>query len=179
MAMGWLNLRGRTLRLFNSIARMGRRGATAVEFALVATPFLLSLAAIMDVGLNMVKASLQSSGVDVAARQVRIGKIKSLADFTAAVESYSYGFVSASDLSVRVVAYSSFGSVPSPLPDLYDVYGNRINQSFSPGTGNQVVVVQVSSRYTFVTPGVNQVVDATGAPLDVIGDVRVFRNEAF
>ncbi len=51
------------------------RGATAIEFAIVAVPFLTIVLATMEVGIHYFAARTMDSGVDKAARLLRTGQL--------------------------------------------------------------------------------------------------------
>lgn len=74
-------------RLPRRVRRFGRdvRGATAVEFALIATPFLIFVFGIMTVGAQYMTAHLLEAGLETAARKLRTGEAQkaglTLSDF--------------------------------------------------------------------------------------------------
>ena len=81
-------VRRRTARLAGRFAR-AERGATAVEFALVALPFLMLVFAIIELGLVfLVSITLESAVADVG-RTIRTGQVQtgggSAASFKTAV----------------------------------------------------------------------------------------------
>lgn len=53
-----------------------REGSVAIEFAMLAIPFLLLLLAIMESGLSFTSQQLLASATDDVARQLRTGQIK-------------------------------------------------------------------------------------------------------
>ncbi len=63
--------------------RRDRRGATAIEFGLLALPFSLLIFAIMEVCISFAGEELLSNAADKVARQMRTGQIKA-ADMTEA-----------------------------------------------------------------------------------------------
>lgn len=65
--VGW---RSRFLRRF----RADQRGATAVEFAMVATPFFLMMMGIMTVGMQYLTLHSLEHAVSEASRQIRTGQ---------------------------------------------------------------------------------------------------------
>lgn len=58
------------------VRRFGKdaRGATAVEFALIATPFLIFVFGIMTVGAQYMTAHLLEAGLETTARKLRTGE---------------------------------------------------------------------------------------------------------
>ena len=63
------------LRRCTSAFRRDDRGATAIEFAIVAVPFLTIVMATMEVGIHYFAARTMDSGVDKVARLLRTGQL--------------------------------------------------------------------------------------------------------
>jgi Flp pilus assembly pilin Flp len=63
-------------RLTRCVRRFGKdaRGATAVEFGLIATPFLIFVFGIMTVGAQYMTAHLLEAGLETTARKLRTGE---------------------------------------------------------------------------------------------------------
>ncbi|MBZ0217058.1 MAG: pilus assembly protein, partial [Fimbriimonadaceae bacterium] len=79
----WARLIGRSLRrsgVFvssrNKINEFndGETGATAVEFAILAFPFLMLLLAVIEVGIVFFATQIMETGVEGAARLIRTGQ---------------------------------------------------------------------------------------------------------
>ena len=62
----------RFLRRFGS----ARRGATAVEFAFVALPFLTLLFAVLELGMVFLVSTTLQNAADAAGRQIRTGELQ-------------------------------------------------------------------------------------------------------
>lgn len=63
--------------LFKRFAR-DTKGATAIEFAMLAVPFLITLFAILEFGLALTVQQLVVNATDDVAREVRTGQVKAL-----------------------------------------------------------------------------------------------------
>ncbi len=63
------------MRRCTSAFRRDDRGATAIEFAIVAVPFLTIIMATMEVGIHYFAARTMDSGVDKVARLLRTGQM--------------------------------------------------------------------------------------------------------
>jgi Flp pilus assembly protein TadG len=136
-------LRSRALR------RFARRqdGAAAVEFALVATPFLALLFAILETAMVFFAGQTLEAATADSARLVMTGEAQtksfSAADFKTEVCNHMYGlFDCANGVYVDVKSYSSFAAVNTAYP----VSNGQLdtgNMSYSPGGPGDIVVVSL------------------------------------
>lgn len=125
------------------------RGFTAVEFAMVALPFLMLLFGTIAVGLYFFTTFTLENAVEKAARQIRTGQAqtsgKTTAQFKSDVCSFAPGYVDcANKLRVNVAAFSSFGGIVAP--SCTDTGGNLIPEpapTAVPGAAGDVVLVTV------------------------------------
>ena len=125
------------------------RGFTAVEFAMVAMPFLMLLFGTIAVGLYFFTTFTLENAVEKAARQIRTGQAqmagKSTSEFKNDVCSYAPGYVDCvGKLRVNVTSFSSFGAVATP--SCTDDAGDLIPEPPSgavPGAASEVVLVTV------------------------------------
>jgi Flp pilus assembly protein TadG len=125
-------------------------GATAVEFAFVAIPFLLLIFAIIELGLVfLVSVTLDNAVID-AGRQVRTGTLQSSAGTAASFEAAVcarmnwLGSKCAGDLNVDVRTVSTFsasGSVTTPKTACWD-----------PGGPGSIVLVRAYYNWSLMTP---------------------------
>src|SRR5580658_8987522 len=76
-------VRWRVRRLFRR-AVGSDRGAAAVEMALIATPFLMLLFGIFEVGMIFLISTSLENGMDLAARTIRTGQLQTGGSATAA-----------------------------------------------------------------------------------------------
>lgn len=144
-----LHRMGRTRRWLARFAR-ARGGATAVEFAFVAGPFLLLIFAIIELALvSLVALSLENAVADTG-RQIRTGELQNAggtaATFKTAMcaEMSWMGANCASALSVDVRTFSSFSpatGATKPTTTCWD-----------PGGPGSVVLVRAYYIWPLVTP---------------------------
>jgi Flp pilus assembly protein TadG len=132
-----------------------RTGATAVEFALVATPFLALVVALIQTFLVFFAQSILENTVRQAARQILTGQTQTQdagLSATAAANAFKnqvcgYGAVLFScnaNLMVDVRVASNWASTNTGMPTLtYDANGNVNNLQFNPGNAGDIVVVRV------------------------------------
>lgn len=126
-----------------------RRGATAVEFALVATPFIGLLAALIQTFLVFFAQQLLESVVQQSSRQILTGQVQSqqmtAAQFQTVVCNQVAILFNCSGLMVDVQVASSWSSATTSAPTLtYDAQGKVTNTwQFVPGSAGDIVVVRV------------------------------------
>ncbi|MCP3474123.1 pilus assembly protein [Bradyrhizobium sp. CCGUVB1N3] len=133
-------------------------GATAVEFALIATPFLGILAALIQTFLLFFAQSILENAVRQSARQILTGQVQAQdASLTAAAAAAAFKTTvcnnatvlftcsSTSGLMVDVQVANNWSSTNVGMPTLtYDSSGNVTNTwQFNPGTAGDIVVVRV------------------------------------
>jgi Flp pilus assembly protein TadG len=133
-------------RLFWRLAN-DRSGASALEFALVALPFVLLLLAVLEVGLVYFANFTLENATAQGARLIRTGQAQAqgfdAAKFKNEVCKHLSGPISCAGLKLDVRHYSSFGGAGSNLTNPVDANGNvKANFSYDPGQGGDVVVVR-------------------------------------
>jgi Flp pilus assembly protein TadG len=131
------------------LRRFARRedGAAAVEFAIVAAPFLALMFAIMETALVFFASQTLETAVADSARLIMTGQAQTksydAAAFKTAVCAKINGlFDCAGGLQIDVKTYSSFGSVDNSKP--VDANGNlKTNFGYQPGGPGDIVVVRL------------------------------------
>jgi Flp pilus assembly protein TadG len=137
----------RTVRRF---AR-GEDGAAAVEFAMVAAPFLALMFAIMETALVFFASQTLETAVADSARLIMTGQAQTqsftAAQFKSAVCAKIGGlFDCQGGLQIDVKTYSSFGSVDNSKP--LDANGNlKTNFGYQPGGPGEIVVVRLMYQW--------------------------------
>ena len=141
------------LRLFPRRFVRHEKGAAAVEFAFVVTPFLALMFAIIETAIIMFAGQALDTVVASSARLILTGQAQNgsldEAAFKNAVCSNVKGlFKCASDLKVDVRKFTSFGAINLPAPTV-DQSGNMTPQSFvfQPGVQGDIVVVRLFYQY--------------------------------
>jgi Flp pilus assembly protein TadG len=124
-----------------------QEGAAAIEFGLVAAPFLALIFAIIETSLIFFAGQTLETAVTDSSRLIMTGQAQtqgmSQAQFKQAVCSRIYGlFDCASGINVDVRKYSSFGSATPPSP--VDANGNLTNNYlYQPGGPGDIVVARL------------------------------------
>jgi Flp pilus assembly protein TadG len=137
-----------------TLHRFARRddGAAAVEFGMVAAPFLALMFAIMETALVFFAGQTLETAVADSARLIMTGQAQSqsfdAAQFKSAVCGKIGGLFDCSGgLYVDVKTYSSFGSVDNSPP--VDANNNLKTSSFgyTPGGPGDIVVVRLMYQW--------------------------------
>lgn len=181
-------------RLLRGGRRFGRdeRGATAIEFALLALPFFTIVAATLETALIFLAGQVLDAAVDNAARLVRTGQAQTAeytqAQFRTAICDGLFGMFNCDDntkLRINVSEVTNFSSVSLgyPLATGTNCTAAQCNwtlaEAYGPGTGSEVIQVQVYYKWPTVVnlPGFNFGTLPDGSRL--LGATRVFKNEPF
>lgn len=99
-----------------------RRGATAIEFAILAMPFFLLVFAVLETTLSFTAEQVMANSMDRLAREIRTGQIVPTdtdeASFRQLICDDLEVFVAAGcpDLHFDLQSYASFDDVPKSIP---------------------------------------------------------------
>jgi Flp pilus assembly protein TadG len=179
-----------------------QEGMTAVEMVFVGPPFLLLLGVIFELGLTLTTQSVLDGAARDAARLIRTGQVQSQSSpmtvFQNLLCSEVSSVISASDCANKMIyevqVYSSFGSVSfTPCAQTASQTGSGTVCSFTPGTGSNIVGVQVSYPRPFIIPWVGACLSGgscwagvgtnngsnPGAGIATLTSTVVFQNEPF
>lgn len=158
-------------------------GAAAVEFGLVAAPFLALVFAIMETSVVFFASQTLETAVADSARLIMTGQAQTTgfdqAKFKDEVCKKIYGLFNCSaGVMVDVRTYSSFSSVNLSKP--IDANGNLVNNfTYQPGGPGDIVVVRLLYQYPVYVSllGLNLADMAGGKRLIVA--TAAFRNEPY
>jgi Flp pilus assembly protein TadG len=129
------------------------RGATAVEFALVASPFLALIIALIQTFLVFFAQGLLESVVQQSSRLILTGQVQSQQmkkdDFRKAVCNQVVILFSCDGLMVDVQVANTWSSANTSAPTLiFDAQGQVANiWQFNPGDAGDIVVVRVMYQW--------------------------------
>jgi Flp pilus assembly protein TadG len=158
-------------------------GAAAVEFALVAAPFLALLFAIMETAMVFFAGQTLETATSDSARLILTGQAQSQgltqATFKDKVCTKILGiFDCANGVYVDVKKYSSFASTDLSRP--LDAHGNLVNNfTYQPGGPCDIVVVRLIYQFpVYVSLLGFNLSDMSGGKRLLIG-TSVFRNEPY
>ena len=161
-----------------------KKGATAVEFALVFGPVMLLVFGIIELGLLYAAAAMLEGGTSEAARLIRTGQAQASGDpqgvFEAELCSNVSIFVECDDLISEVVLIPDQDFRNADDVDAqYDADGNLIPRGFDPGGPNDVILVRTFYQYPFITPLVSAFVDGGVGSSRTLQATIVLRNEPY
>ena len=136
---------------FSTRFRRDERGFTAVEFAMVAMPFLMLLFGTIGIGLFFFTTFSLENAVEKAARQIRTGQAQTsgmtTSQFKQDVCDLAPSFVDCiGNLRINVVSSGSFSGAAAAIGGCTDSGGNLIPDPTDgpvPGAAGDVVLVTV------------------------------------
>ncbi len=137
---------------WKSFARC-QKGATAVEFAIVATPFFALLIALFQTALVFFAQRVLDEITDQASRYILTGQAQTAgmtqSQFATYVCQNSFAIFNCSNFMINVQNYSSFSSANTTTPTLtFNSQGAVTNQwTWSPGNAGDIVIVQVMYQW--------------------------------
>lgn len=145
-------------------------GSMAIEFAIVAIPFIYMLVAIIELSLMFTSASLLEAATSTASRQIRTGSIQQAAATATEQEALFRDvlcdraaiLMRCDDIAIESVNIGSFAGYEDFLPQ-FDEDGNLISQGFDAGGVSDVILIRAFYRYTFMTPLIGQFLGEGGS----------------
>jgi Flp pilus assembly protein TadG len=171
------------LGLVRRFAR-AERGATAVEFAFVALPFLALLFAVVELGLVFLVGTTLENATEIAARQIRTGELQSAGGSASTFKSAVCAQMSwlgsdcSANLSVDVRTYSTFTSV-SATNVVTNGAVDPTKQTFQTGGPEDIVLVRTFYQWTIFTPLLNSGLVTLSGNKRLITSTATFRNEPY
>jgi Flp pilus assembly protein TadG len=173
------------LRGFGRRFRLARRGALAVEFALLAMPFFGLMCGIIEIGMIYVVATTLEDATNGAARQIRTGQLQTAGTSSATsfvtticTQLSWLGSSCNSNLNVDVRVFGTFAGITAPQP----VSGGKFDPTqltYNPGGPGDIVVVRSYYQWTLFTPMMNQALDTLSGGQTLITSAATFRNEPY
>lgn len=106
--------------IFRAMQRLhrDRRGAAAIEYAIVSPVFLFLLFSIIEMGMIMLSATAIESATSIAARTARIGDDGGTGDLVSfireEVRARSWGMVNADKILITTDLVTSYDDIPKP-----------------------------------------------------------------
>lgn len=160
-----------------------RRGATALEFALVALPFFSLMLAIFETTAVFFASGTLENAVNDAARQIRTGQVQSTNMTSAQFTNLICGKITPllacdSNLVVDVRSFANFQAINFP-PPLDNNKNFQIPPQFTPGQAGDIVLVRVFYTWQVVTPLIGATLANMAGNKRLISTATAFRNEPF
>jgi Flp pilus assembly protein TadG len=159
-------------------------GAAAVEFALVAAPFLALLFAIMESALIFFASQTLETAVADSSRLILTGQAQGqgfdLTAFQQAVCQRTAAMFTCGNIMIDVRTSSSFSATNTSLP--VDQNGNLQNNfTYSPGSPGDIVVVRLMYQWPVYVSlfGLAKSLSNMAGSTDLMMATAAFRNEPY
>jgi Flp pilus assembly protein TadG len=132
-----------------AIAR-NKRGATIIEFAIVAAPFVALLIATLQTSLVFFAQQTLETVSEETSRQILTGAVRSgtgpgstsVADFHQIACKNLPSYMNCANLMIDVQTADSFADVDTSTPSLYDNDGKPKTWDFNTGSAGDIVVMR-------------------------------------
>jgi len=165
--------------------RLGERGVTTVEFAIVGPLFLMLLLAVFELGYMTFVQSVLDSSARTAARLIRTGQAQASGnaqtDFQTALCNGASSVIGCSNLIYQVQEFDSWSATQTAVntpPKRDPKTGQLIPAAFNAGNCGQIEAVQVTYDYQFFTMWIGQQLGDSTQSAFLMSTV-VFQNEPF
>lgn len=132
-------------------------GATAVEFGLLAIPFIYMLVGILEICMMFAAGAVLEGGTGAAGRLVRTGQVQAEADpegaFRDALCDHVNILMDCDDLLYEVIDLGAggFGGASVIEPDINED-GEMNPREFDPGDDESVVLIRAAYYYPILSP---------------------------
>jgi Flp pilus assembly protein TadG len=162
----------------------GQDGAAAVEFALVALPFLALLFAILESALVFFASQTLETAASDASRLIMTGQAQtagySQADFKTAVCNALAGglFDCSNGVYVDVETYTSFSAINTASP-IVNGQLNTSNLNYLPGGPGDIVMVRLYYQWPIYVSLLGDTLSNLNGGSRLLVATSVFRNEPY
>lgn len=181
----WQGLKHQAARTGRAFRR-NRKGATAVEFAMIAPLFLGSLFAIMETGTLYLKTTALEAGVEEAKRVTMTGQVAGAGNASAQLAKFKSAFcdqagwiIPCDAMKWDVRAFQTFGASAMPNRLKADKTFDETDLQFNPGKPCEIVVI----RGYYMTKSITGIIRNDVAQLSsgdvVITGAAAFKNEPY
>lgn len=174
-------------RLIAKVARsaivQNRDASAAVEFGMIAVPFIALMGAILESALCFLAGQILDTAVNDAARLIRTGQAQaagySQAQFSTEVCNRLYVMFDCTGLSIDSKIYTNFSSTNTSMP--IDANGNFTNTGFAyqMGGSSEIVVVRAFYQYKLYFSKMGFDLSNLSNGTRLLSGVAAFRNEPF
>jgi len=139
-----------------------REGATAIEFAFLAMPYLLLSLGIIEISLMFASESMLEGATTRAARTVKTGQLQQSgaadleSNFRTTLCNYAPVLIRCEDIVIEAKVMESFADYDSMQPQ-FDEDGMMESDGFALGGSSEKILIRVAYNYTAFTPLVGQI----------------------
>lgn len=184
-----------------------REGVTAIEFAMVATPFFFVLISLFELGIMLFAEYALAQNVETAGRLIRTGQIQMGLNGHKNTKTYFRDSVCGNlsiildcdnKLFVDVRKFTNFSDIAGNLPNAFKSGTTELsddittNTQFNGGAAGEIVTVRVYYKWELVSPGLGWLIGAakrgygnvteggsSDANVRLLTAAATFRNEPF
>ncbi len=166
-----------------------RSGATAVEFAIVALPFLFMMMGILQIGLIFFVQTDLDNASATARRMIRTGEFQAASGSAGASAATAFRDLVCNNMAFTPNCATDLAVDVSVVPDFNNItYSDRLDEDeaynadvvpIDAGGGGDIVVVTISYRWPLFVPLVDQIFQTTGNGERIMVSTIAFRNEPF
>ncbi|ESQ78618.1 TadE/TadG family type IV pilus assembly protein [Asticcacaulis sp. YBE204] len=161
-----------------------RSGATAVEFAMVAMPFIMMIMACFELALIVLVSVSLDIATEKAAREIRTGittSSTSIADFKKKIcANISWlGSSCVGNLQVDVKTYDNFALAAQATSPVNNGAYDASKMSYTIGGGSKIQLVRTYYQWKMFTPFLKNGMTTLSNGDAVLSSKVVFKNEPF
>lgn len=160
-----------------------RRGATTVEFAFVAIPFMALVFGVLELGMVFLVSTTLENATDTVSRRIRTGQFQAAGGNKATFKSAICTEMSwlaadcATKLFVDVKTFPKFSAVTVTIPT---TDAQLKLEPFTEGGPEDIVVVRTYYQWSLITPLMNKSLETiAGSGKRLISSTATFRNEPY
>lgn len=160
------------------------RGATVVEFALLAPPFFAMVGAILETALFFLASQVLDSAVNDSSRMIRTGQAHT-SGFTSeifreAVCDRLYGLFDCDEVKIKVSEFTSFSTATTTDDVVDNATGDwALVEDYDQGDGSSIVLVEAFYKWPTYLDFFGFNLASLPDNTRLLAAVRVFRNEPF
>jgi len=162
-----------------------KSGATALEFGLVAAPFIAVLVALLETMLVFFAGRVLDATTEEASRIILTGQAQQSNMTEAAFANYvcqnTFALFNCNNFMINVQSYASFASASTASPTLtFNGQGQVTNNwTYNPGNPGDIVVVQVMYQWPIVTGPLGFNLSNLGNGNRLLVSTAIFKNEPY
>ncbi len=164
---------------------LAEKGGAAVEFALVAAPFLALLVALFQTALVFFAGRVLDVTTEEASRYILTGQAQqsnmTQAGFAAWVCSKTFALFNCNNFMINVQNYTDFASASTATPTLTFNNSGQVSNTWawSPGNPGDIVVVQVMYQWPVVLGPLGFNLSNLSNGNRLLVSTAVFKNEPY
>jgi Flp pilus assembly protein TadG len=187
MSAAFFHRHARSFRQFRSCKNLARcdHGAAAVEFGLVAAPFLALLMALFQTGLVFFAGRVLDETTEEASRYIMTGQAQTAkmtqSGFANWVCGQSFALFTCNKFMVNIQNYNSFSTAVTTTPTLTFNSSGGVTNTWNYNTGNpgDIVVVQVMYQWPLVLGPLGFTLSNLSNGNRLLVSTAVFKNEPY